>query len=294
MTEELFAVGDVVRFHRGEFSHVALYIGRGNIIHLWSPASAFSVRIDSIRHVQNCQRHVASAEDAAGDESDASMPQQYTREMDAKMLRDHRAEPFGGDEIVRRARTRLGESQYDYLSYNCEHFVTWARYGVGASPQARSHTNQVLAGALLGAAVGGIAGLVVGGAISLFSKMTALSASSSGMGVDELSVREVEEEEDEEEVSASEDEGGGARQQRRRDERERLLESIAAIQLEEDGTPGEFEAWAASRQQGRTKATARTYSEERHNALAARLADDKLLCGCVWRDTGAGLWESDS
>jgi hypothetical protein len=32
---------------------------------------------------------------------------------------------FHGREIVRRARSRLGECQYDLLSNNCEHFCSW-------------------------------------------------------------------------------------------------------------------------------------------------------------------------
>lgn len=39
------------------------------------------------------------------------------------------------EEIVRRARSRLGENQYRLLSNNCEHFSEWCVNGVHHSPQ---------------------------------------------------------------------------------------------------------------------------------------------------------------
>ena len=43
--------------------------------------------------------------------------------------------PFGRDEIVRRARTRLGEDRYRVLTNNCEHFTEWAQFGLSRSMQ---------------------------------------------------------------------------------------------------------------------------------------------------------------
>lgn len=39
------------------------------------------------------------------------------------------------DVVVRRAETRLGESKYNLLFYNCEHFATWCKTGVSQSQQ---------------------------------------------------------------------------------------------------------------------------------------------------------------
>jgi hypothetical protein len=43
--------------------------------------------------------------------------------------------PFDVPQIVERARSRLGESQYRLLSNNCEHFVEWCLYDVHRSFQ---------------------------------------------------------------------------------------------------------------------------------------------------------------
>ena len=47
-----------------------------------------------------------------------------------------RGEPaLEAQEIVARARSRLGESRYRLLTNNCEHFSEWSRFGVSRSRQ---------------------------------------------------------------------------------------------------------------------------------------------------------------
>jgi hypothetical protein len=45
---------------------------------------------------------------------------------------------YSSDEIVRRARSRMGESQYRILSNNCEHFCNWCISGESCSVQVRA------------------------------------------------------------------------------------------------------------------------------------------------------------
>ena len=40
----------------------------------------------------------------------------------------HESLPFPCEEIVRRARSRIGENRYRLLSNNCEHFAEWCLY----------------------------------------------------------------------------------------------------------------------------------------------------------------------
>jgi hypothetical protein len=42
---------------------------------------------------------------------------------------------YSPEEIVRRARSRLGESDYRLLTNNCEHFCNWCLSGVSRSAQ---------------------------------------------------------------------------------------------------------------------------------------------------------------
>src|SRR5450631_991740 len=45
------------------------------------------------------------------------------------------ASALNGQEIVSRARSRLGENRYRLLTNNCEHFSEWSRFGTNRSPQ---------------------------------------------------------------------------------------------------------------------------------------------------------------
>ncbi|ETI50330.1 hypothetical protein F443_06111 [Phytophthora nicotianae P1569] len=256
-----FALGDVIRFDRGQYSHLALYAGGGRVVHLWGE-SDFQVRVDSIGFVQR----------SAG--SGAEPPEKFSDELDEKMFADHNLLPFNGDEVVQRATSRLGETQYDYLAHNCEHFVTWARYGFGASPQVTSNANQVLAGAMVGAVVGGMAGFVVGGLISLFAKADALTTSV-GTGASMASATTSLRDDDEQEV----------------DERVRQ----AARELLWNGLPAscapaamdamtQMENWVETRRRCAAKDSERKYSEERHNTLANRLVEEELQCSICYSD----------
>jgi hypothetical protein len=50
-------------------------------------------------------------------------------------LVDHVESRYSPDEIVRRARSRLGENDYRLLTNNCEHFCNWCLSGVSRSAQ---------------------------------------------------------------------------------------------------------------------------------------------------------------
>ena len=75
----------------------------------------------------------------------------------------HPGSSLTSDQIVERARSRIGENGYSVFSNNCEHFCNWAIDG--------SHdSQQVSVGALLSAPVGGASLGVLGlGAITLSS-----------------------------------------------------------------------------------------------------------------------------
>ncbi|MBT2684226.1 lecithin retinol acyltransferase family protein [Bacillus sp. ISL-37] len=80
-----------------DYSHHGLYLGRGNVIHY----SQFEVRIDSLEDfAQGGKIHV----------------------MDSDLI-------YTIETVIRRAKSKLGEEEYDLLFNNCEHFVNWCRNG---------------------------------------------------------------------------------------------------------------------------------------------------------------------
>jgi len=50
-------------------------------------------------------------------------------------LVDHVESRYSPEEIVRRARSRLGENDYGLLTNNCEHFCNWCVSGISRSAQ---------------------------------------------------------------------------------------------------------------------------------------------------------------
>ena len=48
---------------------------------------------------------------------------------------NHAATVFSPEDIVRRARSRLGENDYRLLTNNCEHFCNWCLSGISHSAQ---------------------------------------------------------------------------------------------------------------------------------------------------------------
>jgi hypothetical protein len=50
-------------------------------------------------------------------------------------VRPHPCPRYASDEVVRRARSRLGENHYRLLTNNCEHLCTWCLFGEGRSQQ---------------------------------------------------------------------------------------------------------------------------------------------------------------
>ena len=86
---------------RRGFIHHGIYVGRGNVVHYKS-----AVR----RLCRDPVEEVSLARFALGR---------------TISIRAHAAPRFDGEEVMRRARSRIGEARYRLLSNNCEHFCEW-------------------------------------------------------------------------------------------------------------------------------------------------------------------------
>ncbi|XP_035699314.1 phospholipase A and acyltransferase 3-like [Branchiostoma floridae] len=124
--------GDLLEFPRSSYSHWAVYVGGRRVIHLsgendgisdglGNPAKGASI---SGKMFEKAQIMEDLFWDVVGD----SM-------VKINNYQDRSKAVPSGDEIVDRARSRLGETGYNVLWKNCEHFATWCRYGVEQSQQ---------------------------------------------------------------------------------------------------------------------------------------------------------------
>jgi hypothetical protein len=93
------------------YTHHGLYVGMGRVIHYAGPAGGF--------------RNATVAE-ATLDEFSRGQP---------VGMRVGSVACFAREEIILRARARLGERRYHILRNNCEHFCEWCLRGSSRSPQ---------------------------------------------------------------------------------------------------------------------------------------------------------------
>ncbi|KAK3256644.1 hypothetical protein CYMTET_34227, partial [Cymbomonas tetramitiformis] len=159
-------VGDLLRFQRGLYSHWGLYVGR-----LEACARRRGRRWQENPHALESIVHFSGP---GGSETDGNarvihtplrQVQEYWNAEIANFL-DKEQKAVSIDAALDRAFSALGGDfgGYHLIDNNCEHFVTWARYGIKRSAQVDS---AIACGsmAMAGMAVGGPVGAVVGGII---------------------------------------------------------------------------------------------------------------------------------
>src|SRR5882762_1104819 len=108
-SEQLVPGTHLITCRRG-YTHHGIYLGDGRVMHY----------AGRIKYPQGLVEEISLAEFSEG------------RAFRAEILQTGR---FNGNEIVRRARSRLGERRYDLLRNNCEHFCNWCRLGENRSFQ---------------------------------------------------------------------------------------------------------------------------------------------------------------
>mmetsp|Transcript_1174 Transcript_1174/g.2741 ORF Transcript_1174/g.2741 Transcript_1174/m.2741 type:complete len:272 (-) Transcript_1174:188-1003(-) len=118
--------GDLLKFPRRLYDHWALYLGEKDgvyyVIHLWSAEEELSMA-----HARVCVTPLHHVPNWEGVSVSNKWDCHYT--------------PFQGQEAVDRAVRKLGHMGYNVALNNCEHFVTWARYGAKISDQVHAKTS---------------------------------------------------------------------------------------------------------------------------------------------------------
>jgi hypothetical protein len=107
--EQLVPGMHLIIYRRG-YTHHGIYLGDGRVVHY----------AGRVKYPHGLIEEISLAEFSEG------------RALRAEKCRTGR---FNGNEIVRRARSRMGERRYDLLRNNCEHFCNWCRLGENRSFQ---------------------------------------------------------------------------------------------------------------------------------------------------------------
>ncbi|XP_053382262.1 uncharacterized protein LOC128549514 [Mercenaria mercenaria] len=136
-------LGDLIQLRRmkGLFAHWAVYVGDGDVIHLAPPPSKMEL----------CSVIASSSgvTTISGEEIDMWLFGSIKVRRDKLTVvakgsaivvnnecdSDPGMTPFPGEIIVKRAESKLGTNDYNLLTWNCEHFATWCRYGKAVCKQ---------------------------------------------------------------------------------------------------------------------------------------------------------------
>lgn len=114
MTNAQFAIGSHLKVARSGYTHHGIYIGNGQVIHYEGFCEAFKyapITCVSLLEFQGVAKQI-------------------------QLVSYHRDELlYSPDEIVQRAKSRLGENRYSLLNNNCEHFASWCITGKSVSKQ---------------------------------------------------------------------------------------------------------------------------------------------------------------
>ncbi len=144
------AVGDHIRIVSRwlVYGHHGIYIGNGKVIHYH----------DSYYRQWKAEVKVASLLEFTDKQPMANI-----------RIVEYEDEVYSPEEVVKRARRRLGERKYSLRTNNCEHFATWCKTGKARSKQVERATVGVTVGAggLLIGAAGPIAGVAAGAAVAV-------------------------------------------------------------------------------------------------------------------------------
>jgi hypothetical protein len=132
MAEDNLKPGDVIwanRIAKGmPYNHCGIYEGGGFVIHFAAPSGSEISQENAVIHRTTLKAF----------QDDCPLRVIDFQEENFKTI-------YSPEETVRRARSRIGEKGYDFLTNNCDHFATWCKTGEHRSLQIDTAKNVVVA-----------------------------------------------------------------------------------------------------------------------------------------------------
>lgn len=133
-----FRRGDVLQVPRSIFIHYGIYLGGSKVVHmipdilpvLTNDRKLISSVITNKRLILGCIYRRATVR------VDTLENFAYGAKVEvSRMYKKKNAQAFRNEDVARRAEKLVGETPYSLLWNNCEHFVTYCRYGSAKSRQ---------------------------------------------------------------------------------------------------------------------------------------------------------------
>ncbi|XP_045543858.1 phospholipase A and acyltransferase 4 [Salmo salar] len=157
-------IGDMIEINRGQYKHWALYIGNGEVIHLVTPDGPSRVVFCSVSSSSGS----LSCKGTVTIEKLKDVAAGNTYKINNYLDDEYKPRPT--DVIMGEVDKMRGRTiKYGLLGNNCEHFVTFLRYGKSESKQADDFMKNVLAGQL------GLFGVMAAVAVSTVAAASTVS-----------------------------------------------------------------------------------------------------------------------
>ncbi len=145
--------GDVIGVHRLGYDHYGVYAGNDRVIHYTKDDTAASC--DGEIMETHFSKFALDSEDFFILNLEYLEPRKYSRLVDAHKKglmpenvntgflniairaweKSRKKDVFSPEKTIARARSRLGESEYNLVVNNCEHFAIWCKTGISESHQ---------------------------------------------------------------------------------------------------------------------------------------------------------------
>ena len=147
-SKDFLKPGDMIGISRGVYEHYAIYVGTGKVVHYAGEGMDFDGKISI--HEAPFSEFLKDGEDYFVISFEGSYPVKIYSSTgllrggiwDSRGMKIPRT--YSAKETVRRAYSRIGESEYNLATNNCEHFALWCRTGLSRSTQVEAMINYVI------------------------------------------------------------------------------------------------------------------------------------------------------
>lgn len=150
LNDEFIEAGDILGVPRyGLYEHYAIYIGNGRVIHYAGEDNDFEGKITI--HEAPLSDFIKDSKDFFVVWFDEGRPIKIHKnttflfdsamELYNKSFQRRKRKVFSAEETIERARSRIGEAEYNVAFKNCEHFAMWCKTGVEESSQVKNIMN---------------------------------------------------------------------------------------------------------------------------------------------------------
>jgi len=152
--KEFLKPGDVIGASRsGLYEHYAVYLGNGRVIHYGGESDDFGGTVSV--HEASFSEFIKDSKGYFVVWFDGGIPYKIQSETtflfngavdyyNARFQKNKR-KTFSAKETVERAKSRIGETNYNLITNNCEHFAMWCKTGVSESSQVKNIARAALA-----------------------------------------------------------------------------------------------------------------------------------------------------